>query len=139
MSRSLTIWLREFACLSERIEKQMRVISEGVALAYNIEVDVQYTREFVPLENDPALTDEALAIAKELFGAENVEIARKPMTASEDFAQFLSKVPGCFVLLGNGKDSSPLHNPTFDFNDAGLIHGMNFHAGIVRRRLPVSS
>lgn len=124
--------------VSERIEKQMRVITEGTALAFNIEADVHYTREFVPLLNDAALTDEAMAVATELFGASQVRTASKPMTASEDFAQFLSRVPGCFVFLGNGKESAPLHNPSYDFNDEGLVHGMRFHVGIVRRRLPAN-
>jgi len=124
--------------VSERIEKQMRVITEGTALAFNIEADVHYTREFVPLLNDAALTDEAMAVATELFGAPQVRTASKPMTASEDFAQFLSRVPGCFVFLGNGKESAPLHNPSYDFNDEGLVHGMRFHVGIARRRLPAN-
>lgn len=124
--------------VSERIEQQMRVIAEGTALAYNVEADVQYSREFVPLLNDAGLAEEALAVATDLYGADNAEIADKPMTGSEDFAQFLSRVPGCFVFLGNGKASAPLHNPNFDFDDAGLIHGVNFHTGIVRRRLPAT-
>ena len=41
-----------------------------------------------------------------------------------------------YINLGNGKESAPLHNPKFDFNDAGLIHGVKTHAAIVRRRLP---
>ena len=121
--------------ISETIEKQMRVIAEGTAMTYNVKADVLYTREFVPLMNDPFLTEEALAVARDLYGASNVAIASKPMTGSEDFAQFLAKVPGCFVFLGNGENSPPLHNPTYDFNDAGLLHGADFHAGIVRRRL----
>ena len=125
--------------ISERIEKQMRVIAEGTALAYNVEADVHYTREFVPLLNDPALTNEAMTVATELLGEANVRVAKKPMTGSEDFAQFLSRVPGCFVFLGNGKESAPLHNPNYDFNDEGLAHGMSFHTGIVRLRLPAQT
>ncbi|TIS85416.1 MAG: amidohydrolase, partial [Mesorhizobium sp.] len=45
-----------------------------------------------------------------------------------------TEVPGCFVFLGNG-NSAPLHNPAYDFNDEGLLHGARFHAAVVRRRL----
>ena len=121
--------------ISERIEQQMRIIAQGTALAYNVEADVRYTREFVPLMNDTALAAEAMAVAVELYGASNARVASKPMTGSEDFAQFLSRVPGCFVFLGNGETSAPLHNPNYDFNDNGLVHGMRFHAAIARRRL----
>jgi hippurate hydrolase len=124
--------------ISERIEKQMRVIAEGTALAYNVQAGVTYTREFVPLLNDPVLAEEAMTVLAELLGSANVRVTDKPMTGSEDFARFLSRVPGCFVFLGNGRDSPPLHNPSYDFNDEGLVHGMRFHAGIARRRLAQS-
>lgn len=124
--------------VSAAIEKQMRIIAEGTALAYNVAVDVTYTREFVPLINDAALVDEAFAAAATVFCRQQISTAREPMTGSEDFARFLDRVPGCFVFVGNGKDSPPLHNPSYDFNDDGLIFGTRFHAEIVRRRLPVS-
>ncbi|TPN80734.1 M20/M25/M40 family metallo-hydrolase, partial [Mesorhizobium sp. B1-1-5] len=68
------------------------------------------------------------------FLPEGVAVAREPMTGSEDFARFLAHVPGCFVFHGNG-DTAPLHNPSYDFNDDGLLFGTNFHAAVVRRRL----
>lgn len=122
--------------VSAEIEKQMRVIAEGTALSYNVSVEVTYTREFVPLLNDAALVEEAFAAATTVFEPDHIATAREPMTGSEDFARFLEHVPGCFVFLGNGRESAPLHNPTYDFNDAGLIHGARFHAAIVKRRLP---
>ena len=122
--------------VSATIEKEMRVIAEGTALAHNVAADVTYTREFVPLMNDAALVEEALAAARSFLPAGNVGLAAEPMTGSEDFARFLDHVPGCFAFLGNGRTSAPLHNPGYDFNDDGLMHGVNFHAAIVRRRLP---
>ena len=124
--------------VSAAIEKQMRLIAEGTALAHNVAAEVNYTREFVPLLNDAALAEEAFAAARSVFPSENVKVRREPMTGSEDFARFLDHVPGCFVFLGNGEGSAPLHNPNYDFNDGGLIHGVTFHTSIVRRRLSAS-
>ncbi|KUL94979.1 amidohydrolase [Bosea sp. WAO] len=121
--------------ISAAIEKQMGVIVEGTALAYNVTAEMTYTREFVPLVNDEALVQEAAAAARTVFGDGGVAIAREPMTGSEDFARFLKHVPGCFAYVGNGEGSAPLHNPTYDFNDEGLIHGARFHAAITRQRL----
>lgn len=121
--------------VSASIEKQMRVIAEGTALAHNLSVDVNYTREFVPLLNDAILVEQAFAAAQDVFLTDNIKMRPEPMTASEDFARFLNHVPGCFAFLGNGVESTPLHNPNYDFNDEGLIYGANFHACIVRRRL----
>lgn len=122
--------------VSASIEKQMRIIAAGTALAYNVSVEVEYRREFVPLINDAALTDEVLAAARDIFGHDGVAVATEPVTASEDFARFLDHVPGCFAFIGNGEESAPLHNPTYNFDDANLLIGARFHAAIVRRRLP---
>ncbi len=115
----------------------MRTIARGTADAYGCEVEVNYTREFVPLLNDPELVDHAFSAAGTVFGAENVGVAAEPMTGSEDFARFLAHVPGCFVFIGNGSNSAPLHNPNYDFNDDALIFGARFHAEITRQRLAV--
>ena len=114
----------------------MRVIAEGTGRAYDVAVEVNYTREFVPLVNDPFMVDEAFVAARTVFDYEHVATAREPMTASEDFARFLEYAPGCFAFVGNGERSAPLHNPSYDFNDKGLLHGARYHAAIVRQRLP---
>ncbi|WP_379062340.1 M20 aminoacylase family protein [Mesorhizobium sp. UC22_110] len=122
--------------VSAEIERQMRIIAEGTALAHNVGAEIIYTREFVPLVNDAALVEEAFAAAATVFKPAAIATAKEPMTGSEDFARFLDHVPGCFVFVGNGENSAPLHNPTFDFNDAALLHGTGFHVAITRRRLP---
>ncbi|MEI9424583.1 M20 family metallopeptidase [Mesorhizobium sp. Cs1299R1N1] len=121
--------------VSAEIERQMRIVAEGIAAAYNVSAEVNYTREFVPLRNDAELVDAAFAAAGTVFEPGNIAVAREPMTASEDFARFLDHVPGCFVFLGNGEASSPLHNSSYDFNDDGLLFGVNFHVAIARQRL----
>ncbi|MBU6500073.1 MAG: amidohydrolase [Rhodospirillales bacterium] len=124
--------------VSAEIEAQMRRIAAGIAAAHDCAAEVTYTREFVPLVNDPALTAVALAAAGELFGAGCVRGDGAPVAASEDFARFLDLVPGCFALIGNGAASPPLHNPDYDFNDAAIPHGVRFLAEITRRRLPIA-
>jgi len=56
-------------------------------------------------------------------------------TGSEDFARFLECVPGCFVFVGYGEHSAPLHNAVHDFNDEGLLYGASFRAAIIRQRM----
>lgn len=121
--------------VSAAIERQMGIIARGTAQSYNLTCELIYTREFVPLVNDAALSHEALAAARTVLGEGNVATASEPMTGSEDFARFLDHVPGCFAYVGNGEGSAPLHNASYDFDDRGLIHGARFHAGIVRHRL----
>ena len=130
--------VRSFSpAVSAQIEAEMRRIAAGIAQGHQLEVTVDYTREFVPLLNDAALTDQMIAAAGPV--SDHVAIATQPMTASEDFARLLTHVPGCFAFIGNGEGSAPLHNPGYDFNDAALIHGAQVHAAIARQRLPVGT
>ncbi len=48
----------------------MRDIVQGAALAHHVGAEVKYTREFVPLINDAALAEEALAAARTALGVE---------------------------------------------------------------------
>jgi metal-dependent amidase/aminoacylase/carboxypeptidase family protein len=113
----------------------MQAIVTATAAAYGIRSQLTYRREFVPLVNDPAMTGEAFAAAEEVFTPSMIKSAGEPMTASEDFARFLERVPGCFAFVGNGERSAPLHNASYDFDDEGLPYGAAFHVAIVRRRL----
>jgi hippurate hydrolase len=124
--------------VSAEIERQMRIIAEGTALTHNCTAEVTYSREFVPLINDIEATAAAVEAAASVFATGAVNGKGEIVTASEDFARFLDHVPGCFAYIGNGEASAPLHNPSFDFNDDALIHGVRFHAAIARQRLPMT-
>lgn len=124
--------------VSEEIEQEMRRIAEGIAAAHGCTAEVGYSREFVALINDPTATAAAVRAAETVFGADNVSGACAPITASEDFARFLERVPGCFGFIGNGVDSLPLHNAGYDFNDAILTNGARWLATIARQRLPLA-
>lgn len=120
---------------SALIERQMRAIAQGTAAAFNLDVEVGYSRVFVPLVNDAALVEEALSVARGVCDPAEVRVAAEPMTASEDFARFLEHVPGCFAFIGNGLESPPLHNAEYDFNDGSLAVGARYFAEIAKRRL----
>jgi amidohydrolase len=122
--------------VSDAIEAAMRRIAGGIATAHGCSVDVDYTRVFVPLINDPMATEHAVAAARDIFGAANVHANAPRMGASEDFAQALLMKPGCFVNIGNG-DTAVCHSPHYDFNDAAIPHGVAFFTTLVRQRLPV--
>ena len=120
--------------VSATIETEMRRLAEGIALQYGIEARLRYDREFVPTINDAELAEAMMQAAGPV--SDVTATRAEPMTGSEDFARFLSRVPGCFAFIGNGEGSAPLHAPNYDFNDAALLHGAQVHAAIARARLP---
>ncbi len=121
----------------EAVERHMRQIAKGVALAHGITAEVSFVTEFIETINstDPV---EAVYRAGEKAGCE-VAKNRPPMSFSEDFAHFSNAVPGCFLLLGNGTSGAngqPLHAADYDFNDALLPIGAEFWMQLVHDRLP---
>lgn len=94
-----------------------------------------------PLSNSSRETEFAVRAAQATVGNERVVTKGKPVTASEDFAFFLDKVPGAFVFLGNGVSDdgsfSNIHTPLFDFNDAVLPIGIQYWINLVNEELSV--
>ena len=119
------------------IERFIRQITEGVASAHGIQASVIFDTQFVETINSETPV-EAVYRAAELAGCDLIR-DRDPMSFSEDFAQFSSAVPGCFLLLGNGEtgpNAQPLHASDYDFNDGLLPIGAEFWVRLVQDRLP---
>jgi len=73
------------------------------------------------------------------LGADRVNSDSAPIMGSEDFGVFARHVSACFSFLGNGttegNGGSPLHSPTYDFNDQALTAGVAFYTEVVRQEL----
>jgi hippurate hydrolase len=120
-----------------KIEAFMRQLSNGIADAHGVGVEVSFNTEFIETINAPEPV-EAVDRAARKAGLATIP-DRQPMSFSEDFAHFSAAVPGCFLLLGNGEDGSngqPLHSDDYDFNDDLLPIGVTFWSALVRDRLP---
>lgn len=122
------------------IERRMKEICENTCRAYNAECGFTYTHEFVPLVNDGNCVKKAAEAAAKVVGQDNVDVASKPVMPSEDFARFLEKVPGCYMLIGGRKPEQKemynCHNPRFDYNDNNLETGAWYFYEVVRTCLP---
>ncbi len=93
------------------------------------------------LVNTPAETAFAREVAVELVGAEQVTLQGPPLTGSEDFAFMLERVPGSYLLIGNGvgrgqgEGGCMVHNPGYDFNDANIGIGSAYWVLLTERFL----
>lgn len=122
------------------LERRMREICAGIAMAHGVRCEVEYTHEFAPTVNRAPCVQVAVRAAQAVVGPANVDADVAPMMISEDFGAFLEVVPGAFVFIGNGAVGTPggvpLHNGQYDFNDALLPIGARYFAEVVRQRLP---
>jgi amidohydrolase len=122
----------------EKIEHRMEQITKGLCQAAEIDYAFHFENTFYPTVNDQAQTQNAIHAATLVFGAENVNDNCKRYTISEDFSSMLRVKPGCYALLGNGKDSvggCALHNPNYDFNDNILSLGAAYWVQLVQGSL----
>jgi amidohydrolase len=122
------------AKLGEMIRERMRAIAAGIAAAYEVEIDIDVRNVFSVLENHEKESAAMADVAREIVGEENVLTDPKPMMGSEDFADMLHAVPGCYCWVGHSGDV-PLHNPGFILDDAILPVGASLLARIVEKRL----
>ncbi|GAB5469345.1 MAG: M20 aminoacylase family protein [Rhodospirillales bacterium] len=120
----------------ERIEELMRRIVAGVELGQDVKIRVGFNTEFLETINDARCAATAIEVARRV--TDQVRGDRQPLSFSEDFSHFLSAVPGCFLLIGNGTEGAhgrPLHASSYDFNDALLTVGAAFWMALVTDRL----
>ena len=125
------------------IEQRIKEIAAGFAIAYDVEISVDYQRHYEPTINDPAMTEMALDAARAVVGAEAV-ITPPAMMGAEDFGAMLMHKPGNYMWVGQADMSNPdsphnqsLHHPRYDFNDGIIPIVMEYYAQIVERRLPL--
>ena len=91
-----------------------------------------------------ASTDFAREVARDWLGDEGLIANLQPLTGSEDFSFMLEKVPGCYLIVGNGVGEGHgtggcmVHNPGYDFNDAMLPVAASYWVKLVERFLAVA-
>ena len=121
--------------VQELLERRIREISAGICAAHGATAPDD-RHEFVPTVNDPACVAAAVAAAAAVVGQHRVNAACDPIMASEDFAVFAQRVPGCFAFLGNGTEvgagGTPLHSSGYDFNDDISTIGVAYYVELVR-------
>ncbi|WP_281983382.1 M20 aminoacylase family protein [Thalassorhabdomicrobium marinisediminis] len=116
------------------IKARIYSIVEAQAASWGAEAEIEYDSGHPVVTNAPEETAFATGIAEELTGAGTV-VECPLIPGSEDFAHFLEHKPGCFIRLGNGEQSAPLHNPAYDFDDGSLTTGAALWARLAERFL----
>ncbi len=84
------------------LEQRIRSLVAAQAESFGVRADIDYRRGYAVLVNTPAETRFAREVALELVGAERVVAEGPALTASEDFSFMLERVPGCYLIIGNG-------------------------------------
>lgn len=124
--------------------RRVGVVCQGIAEALGCRASVEWTGHAPVLANDGGLAAEARAAIADI--ATVVDLT--PSTASDDFAEFSTRVPGLLLGVGcGGSGHAPHHHPRFDIDERAILTiARVLSRTLLRllrcdgdRRLPVSS
>ncbi len=111
------------------LEKRITEVAQAQAAVYGATAQVEYQRRYPVLNNHAKETEFCKQVIRDWLGEDGLIAQAEPVSASEDFAFFLEKVPGCYVNLGNGTGTEGgcmVHNAGYDFNDRVLSTGATY-------------
>ena len=123
------------------LKKRIAELVDAQAKSYGVTATVDFVSGYPVLVNTKSETDFARKIGCALVGEANVDLNTEPLTGSEDFAFMLEKLPGCYLLIGNGDQSTGghgacmVHNSNYDFNDQNIRVGSAYWALLVEQYL----
>lgn len=105
-------------------EARLHKILYGVCSSMGADFELNYTKGYPVLINDPSISEVVRQCAAQAVGDDRMVIPEKSM-GGEDFSYYLQKSEGCFFALGAGKEGGvSVHHPMFDFNEDILLLGV---------------
>lgn len=121
------------------LERRIKALVQAQAESYGVDAQIDWRAGYAVLVNAPAETDFAREVGLALRGEAGVTRQGKALTGSEDFAFMLERVPGSYLLIGNGDGDSAgacmVHNPGYDFNDDNIAIGAAYWTLLAERFL----
>jgi len=121
------------------LERRIKALVQAQAESFGVSAAIDWRAGYSVLVNSPAETAFARDVGLELRGPENVTLQGPAQSASEDFAFMLERVPGSYLVIGNGDGDSAgactVHNPGYDFNDDNIAIGAAYWMLLVERFL----
>jgi amidohydrolase len=124
------------AALREEALGRLRDLLTEVDTEFEVSSQLDLVFGTVPLMNEPNVTRTVMDVAQSLVG-DKASILGRPLTVSDDFAEFLTRIPGCYFMLGGmpaGLEKPPAHHsPGFRIDEDALPLGVRLLAGAATR------
>ena len=119
------------------LRQRIHDLCNAQAASFGVRAEIDWRPGYAVLVNAPEPTEFARGVARELVGVERVNPQAPALTGSEDFAFMLERVPGSYLLIGNGDGpgNCMVHHPGYDFNDDNIVVGSAYWVLLARRFL----
>ncbi len=121
------------------LERRIKALVAAQGESFGVHARIDWRAGYAVLVNTPEQTAFAREVGLALRGAGGVTLQGPAQSGSEDFAFMLERVPGSYLLIGNGDGDSAgacmVHNPGYDFNDDNIAIGAAYWALLAERFL----
>jgi amidohydrolase len=118
--------------IRELVLRRVREVAEGVAGGFGARAEVSIEPSYDPLVNHDAAVEVVRAAAGDLLGPAAVQVVPRANMGVEDFAFYLTHVPGAFSSLGVRNEERgivhPVHHERFDIDERALAIGAALQA-----------
>src|SRR6266571_1935154 len=121
--------------LREQALERLRDLLLETEGEFEVKTNLELVHGTVPLMNEPNVTRTVMEVGQELIG-ERASLLGRPLTVSDDFAEFLTRIPGCYFMLGarpEGDTPPAHHSPGFRIDESALPVGVKVLAGAASR------
>ncbi len=124
------------ADVRQLLEHRIKALVAAQAESFGVRAEVTWKPGYCVLVNALNETNFARQVAVNMVGTERVTLQGPALTGSEDFAFMLEKIPGSYLLIGNGDGDSAgacmVHNPGYDFNDDNIEIGARYWVNLTK-------
>ena len=128
--------LRTFTpALREEALGRLRDLLYEVDGEFEVRSNLELVHGTVPLVNEPNVTRTVMDVAESVVG-DKASVLGRPLTVSDDFAEFLTRIPGSYFMLGvmpPGDTPPAHHSPGFRIDEGPLEIGVKVLAGSAAR------
>jgi amidohydrolase len=128
--------LRTFtASLREQALARLNDLLRETDSEFEVRSSLDLVHGTVPIMNEPNVTRTVLDVGRSLIG-DRASILGRPLTVSDDVAEFLTRIPGCYFMLGAmppGEPPTAHHSPGFRIDEEAMHIGVKVLAGAASR------
>jgi amidohydrolase len=122
--------------LREQALQRLRDLMLEADTEFQVSSKLELVHGTVPCFNDPNVTSTVLEVGRQLVG-DRASVLGQPLTVSDDMAEFLTRIPGCYFMIGaRPPDADPPpahHSPGFRIDEASLATGLRMMTATAAR------
>ena len=122
-------------CIMKQVSSEIENVVSGITAMHGAKYEMNVFVAGEAVKNHPDMIVLSKKSAEEILGEDNCYIIDKKHLGGENFAEYSSRVPGCYMFVGIATDRTEgkfgLHSPVFEIAEEVLAPASAVFANIV--------